>query len=185
MAANNGHVYEFADFRLIPHEGLLLRNGEPLQLSIKAFSALVLLVERHGHLVQKSELIESVWADVFVEEAVLSKCVWSIRNALGEDSKNSTFIQTVPRRGYRFVAPVRVVNDASGAFRLADLHVLDDRDTRFSEEAKPAKNGAGGGVSVSTNGLTTAVPAAEPVGDTGKRSWLGFPRWGMLAGLAG
>jgi len=117
MASLNGKTYVFADFRLVPGEGLLLRNGEPVQLSLKAFATLVMLVERHGHLVQRSELIESVWEDTFVEDANISKCVWSIRNALGEDHKSSKFIQTIPRRGYRFVAPVTTINNSSGAFR--------------------------------------------------------------------
>ncbi|MCC7306294.1 MAG: winged helix-turn-helix domain-containing protein [Acidobacteria bacterium] len=117
MASPNGKTYEFGHFRLVPDEGLLLRDGEPVQLSLKAFATLVILVERHGHLVQRSELIESVWQDTFVEEANISKCVWSIRNALGEDPKESKFVQTIPRRGYRFVAPVTTVNNSSGAFR--------------------------------------------------------------------
>jgi serine/threonine-protein kinase len=113
MASPDRIIYEFGNFRLIPSEGLLLQNGEPVALSLKAFATLVLLVERHGHLVGKSELIESVWTDAFVEEAAVSRCVWAIRNALGEDSKSSTFIQTISRRGYRFVAPVSVLNDSS------------------------------------------------------------------------
>ena len=107
----NGTTYEFSDFRLIPDDGLLLRNDEPIPLPPKAFSTLVLLIERSGHLVNKSELIEKVWSNAFVEEAAVSRCVWTIRNALGGDSKNQQYIQTVPKRGYKFVAPVSVVDD--------------------------------------------------------------------------
>jgi len=106
MKRQNGQIYEFADFRLIPEEGLLLRNGIAVPLTPKAFSALVILVEQHGHLVEKSELIERIWDNAFVEEAAVSRCVWGIRNALGEDPKKKEFIQTVPKRGYRFIADV-------------------------------------------------------------------------------
>jgi DNA-binding winged helix-turn-helix (wHTH) protein/tetratricopeptide (TPR) repeat protein len=102
----DGIIYEFADFRLVPDEDLLLRDGEPVPLPPKAYATLALLIQHHGHLVKKAELIETVWADAFVEEAVVSKCVWTIRNALGEDSKSQRFIQTVPKRGYKFVADV-------------------------------------------------------------------------------
>jgi adenylate cyclase len=111
-------IYEFGDFRLIPGEGLLLHNGEPIALQPKAFAVLALLVERNGHLVAKSEIIDKVWEGAFVEEAAISKSIWFVRNALGDASKEK-FIQTVPRRGYRFVAPVKVLNDPAAAAAAA------------------------------------------------------------------
>lgn len=66
-------IYEFADFRLIPGEALLLHNGVPIALQLKAFALLTLLVERHGHLVSKSEIMNSIWKDTFVEEGAISK----------------------------------------------------------------------------------------------------------------
>lgn len=102
----DGITYEFSVFRLVPDEDLLLRDGQPISLPPKAYATLALLIQRHGHLVKKAELIETVWGDAFVEEAVVSKTVWTIRNALGEDSKNQQFIQTVPKRGYKFVGDV-------------------------------------------------------------------------------
>lgn len=109
MAGENGHIYEFSDFRLIPDEGLLLRNGEPVPLTLKAFATLSLLLERHGHLVHKELLIEHVWDNAFVEEAAVSRCIWTIRNALGDDSRHPKFIQTIPKRGYKFFADVSVI----------------------------------------------------------------------------
>jgi DNA-binding winged helix-turn-helix (wHTH) protein/TolB-like protein/Tfp pilus assembly protein PilF len=114
-------IYEFADFRLIPSEDLLLHNGEQIELNPKAFAVLSLLVERHGHLVSKSEIMDSIWEDSFVEEGAVSKAVWFARNALGDSSKEK-FIQTIPRRGYRFVAPVVVLNDsANGLSRPEEI----------------------------------------------------------------
>lgn len=110
MVGENKKIYEFAEFRLIPGEGLLLNNHAAVDLNPKAFAVLSLLVGRNGHLVSKSEILETVWNDAFIEEAAVSKAVWFIRNALGDASKEK-FIQTVPRRGYRFVASVVVLND--------------------------------------------------------------------------
>jgi len=81
MAVSDGIIYEFGDFRLVPDDDLLLRCDQAIPLTPKAFSTLVLLIERHGHLVRKEELIEKVWASSFVEEAAVSRCVWTIRNA--------------------------------------------------------------------------------------------------------
>ena len=112
MTQKKGQVYEFEGFELDPAEGLLVKkDGGPLSLQPKAFRTLVFLVEHHGHLVEKSALIERVWQDTFVEEAAVSRCIWQIRTALGVDSKDQRFIQTVPKRGYRFVAKVTTRND--------------------------------------------------------------------------
>ena len=110
MTQKKSQIFEFEGFELAPAERLLAKNGAPVSLQPKAFSALVFLVENHGHLVEKSELIDHVWEDTFVEEAAVSRCIWQIRTALGVDSKDQKFIQTVPKRGYRFVAKVTTTN---------------------------------------------------------------------------
>jgi DNA-binding winged helix-turn-helix (wHTH) protein/Tfp pilus assembly protein PilF len=107
----NGKIFEFGDFQLIPGEELLLRQGEPVALNPKAFRVLTLLAERSGHLIEKSEIVNLVWADTFVEEGSLSRAIFLIRHALGETSEEK-FIQTVPKRGYRFVVNTSVF-DAS------------------------------------------------------------------------
>jgi DNA-binding winged helix-turn-helix (wHTH) protein len=122
----NGTIYEFSGFQLIPDDGLLLHDGTSVPLTPKAFSTLVLLVEHHGHLVKKSELIEKVWLNASVDEAAVSRCVWTIRHALGEDSKSQHFIQTVPTLGYKFVAQVSTIEPQ----RSDDAHVLPARANR-------------------------------------------------------
>lgn len=171
MALENGHIYEFADFRLIPAEGLLLRNGVPISLTHKAFSTLVLLVEQHGHLVEKSELIERVWENAFVEEAAVSRCVWKIRNALGEDPKKHEFIQTVPKRGYRFVAEVRQINSVNTNPKESAIQLIPEP---FSPVRFPgAATGVAGHISTavvalsewhrkSENGLEESASGGEP-----------------------
>ena len=100
-------VYEFGRFRLDSAERLLLRSGQPVSLTPKAFDLLVYLVERHGRLVTKQELMRALWSETFVEEANLTYTVSALRKALGErEGQDEQLIQTVPTRGYRFVASV-------------------------------------------------------------------------------
>jgi Tol biopolymer transport system component/DNA-binding winged helix-turn-helix (wHTH) protein len=101
---NRLEIYEFGPFRLEPAEHKLLRGGEVISLTPKVFDMLVMLVRKNGHLLEKDELIRSLWPDSFVEEGNLSNNVFVLRRALGNDHE---YIETVPRRGYRFVGAVR------------------------------------------------------------------------------
>jgi Tol biopolymer transport system component/DNA-binding winged helix-turn-helix (wHTH) protein len=101
--------YEFGSFRLDAGEQLLLRDGEIVQLTPKAFDLLLALVERHGHLLPKDELLKLVWPDSFVEEANLASNISQLRKALGEGENGHRYIETVPKRGYRFVASVQEI----------------------------------------------------------------------------
>lgn len=105
------HFYEFKDFRLDPDERVLLRNGSPVYLTPKAFHLLRILVENHGHIVDKEKLIGEIWADSFVEDGNLAVNATVLRKALEDNAASPTFIETVPRRGYRFIAPVRHVDE--------------------------------------------------------------------------
>lgn len=107
------HFYEFGPFRLDAVERLLLREAEPLPLTPKSFELLLALVERHGHIVEKQELMQAVWPDTFVEETNLTKNIFILRQALGEPDDGGRYIETVPKRGYRFVAQVREVREKS------------------------------------------------------------------------
>ncbi len=99
--------YEFDAFRLDPTEKLLLRHGERIPLTMKAFETLLILVERHGHIVEKTEIMQRVWPDTAVEENNLNQNISAIRKALGENGHEQHFIETLPRRGYRFIGTVR------------------------------------------------------------------------------
>jgi DNA-binding winged helix-turn-helix (wHTH) protein/TolB-like protein/Flp pilus assembly protein TadD len=99
-------IYEFGPYRLDVKERILQRDGEQLPLTPKVFDLLALLVENHGHLMEKDILLKALWPDSFVEEANLNVNVSALRRALGESPTDSRFIETVPRRGYRFVAQV-------------------------------------------------------------------------------
>src|SRR5262245_18516349 len=106
MNQRSNHHYEFGPFRIDIVERLLLRDGESVPLTPKAFDLLFALVEHHGHLLEKDELLKKVWPDTFVEEANLSYNISLIRKALGDGENGQRYIETVPKRGYRFVAQV-------------------------------------------------------------------------------
>jgi TolB-like protein/DNA-binding winged helix-turn-helix (wHTH) protein/Tfp pilus assembly protein PilF len=107
MSTRAQHLYEFGPYRLDTAEQLLLRDGEPVPLTPKAFETLVALVERNGHLVEKDELMKLVWSDAFVEESNVTNNVYALRKMLGPGENGRSYIETVPKRGYRFTAPVR------------------------------------------------------------------------------
>jgi len=107
MAQAAKHLYEFGPFRIDPSEGLLLRDEQPIPLAPKAFEALLLLVESSGHLIEKGVLMQKLWPDSFVEEANLSKYIFTLRQALSDGEDGQKYIETVPKRGYRFVASVQ------------------------------------------------------------------------------
>ncbi|MGH9937859.1 MAG: winged helix-turn-helix domain-containing protein, partial [Blastocatellia bacterium] len=107
--------YEFGPFRLDQAERRLLREGESVPLSPKVFDLLLVLVRRHGEIIEKEELLSAVWPDTIVEENNLSVNISALRKALGERPNEHTYIETLPRRGYRFVAPVREITDQDRA----------------------------------------------------------------------
>lgn len=106
------HLYEFGSFRLDPSQQLLMEGKKKVPLTPKAFQTLLALVESHGRVIGKEELLTKVWPDVFVEEATLAQNVFTLRKQLGDDRETALYIETVPKRGYRFVAEVRRIEPA-------------------------------------------------------------------------
>ncbi|HJQ70138.1 MAG TPA: winged helix-turn-helix domain-containing protein [Blastocatellia bacterium] len=107
MTLETNDFYEFDSFRLDPRERVLLRHGEMVQLTPKAFETLLVLIESSNRVLEKEELMKRIWPDTFVEEANLAVNISLLRKALGERPGGGQYIETVPRRGYRFVASVR------------------------------------------------------------------------------
>jgi Tol biopolymer transport system component/DNA-binding winged helix-turn-helix (wHTH) protein len=103
--------YRFGDYQLAAAERVLRRNGEIVPLPLKSLEVLLVLVEQHGRVVSKQELMEQVWPDSHVEEANLARHIYTLRRTLGESSKEAGeehhYIRTVPGRGYRFVMDVQ------------------------------------------------------------------------------
>ena len=114
-------IYRFADFRLDATEHRLLRGNEEIYLPPKTFDTLLYLVDRHGHLVTKNELLESLWADVFVTENALTRCIKEVRVALNDDAHQPLYIKTFPRVGYKFIADVQEITPADETYQSAAM----------------------------------------------------------------
>jgi len=115
MSQTTDHIFEFGPFRLETSERRLLRDGCPIPLTPKTFEALLALVQSSGRVVTKDDLMKRVWPDAVVEESNLSRIVWTLRKALGDGNGQPAYIETVPKLGYRFVAQVADLVDASPA----------------------------------------------------------------------
>jgi TolB-like protein/DNA-binding winged helix-turn-helix (wHTH) protein/Flp pilus assembly protein TadD len=107
MVSHVQERYEFGPFRFDAAEHTLLRGDKAVALTPKAFETLAMLVRSCGHLVRKEELLERVWRDTIVEEGNLNVIIHTLRKALGDDPRESKYIETVAKCGYRFVAEVR------------------------------------------------------------------------------
>jgi eukaryotic-like serine/threonine-protein kinase len=114
------HLYEFDCFRLDCYEGVLLSEGRRLRLEPKDLEILLVLVENHGHTVGKEELLEKVWPGTFVEEGNLARHISVLRQVLSH-GQNGQYIETIPKRGYRFVAPVREVDLSSAEDQPSEM----------------------------------------------------------------
>jgi TolB-like protein/DNA-binding winged helix-turn-helix (wHTH) protein/Tfp pilus assembly protein PilF len=135
-------LYEFGPFRLDPAEHVLLRDGEPVALRPREFAVLVALVENHGHVLTKDELLKGVWSGQLVEEGNINRQISALRRALGETSGEPQYVETIPKVGYRFVAPVRETRDRS-ADMVIERHtvariVTEEEVTDARGESEPA-----------------------------------------------
>jgi DNA-binding winged helix-turn-helix (wHTH) protein/TolB-like protein/Tfp pilus assembly protein PilF len=118
MSPETQELYEFGRFHLDPYQRLLLRDGQSVPVTHKAFELLIVLIEHSGCLVEKDELLNRVWQDVAVEEGNLAVVISHLRKALGDDREKHEYIETVPKHGYRFVPPVKkteIRRQASGS----------------------------------------------------------------------
>src|SRR3990170_2840079 len=103
--------FRFERFTLDPRDRQLRRDGAPVELNARYFDALTLLAREAGTLVSKDRFLDEVWRGVPVTDEALTQCIKTLRKQLGDDAARPRFIETVPKHGYRFIAPV----DAVGA----------------------------------------------------------------------
>ncbi len=163
-------LYEFGAFRLDSHERLLFRNGEQVPLTPKVFDILLVLVQSSGHVLTKEELLAKVWPDSFVEEGNLNRHISTLRKALGDNLDQPECIDTIPKRGYRFIANVKEV--------LPTPERKGPHEAHSQAETEQAAEG------------TVSLPKDAPVdGDAGrKRSWsagLNWKFWVVVSTTAG
>jgi DNA-binding winged helix-turn-helix (wHTH) protein len=104
MSLESNNLYEFEGFRIDLSERTLRFKDEPIPLAPKVMETLCVLVENQGRLMTKDDLMNEIWRDTFVEERNLTQNIFTLRKIFKEKRKDSKFIETIPRRGYRFVA---------------------------------------------------------------------------------
>jgi Tol biopolymer transport system component/DNA-binding winged helix-turn-helix (wHTH) protein len=135
-------AYEFGDYRLDPLARVLSLRDRPIALAPKSFDLLRLMVERRGRVLERDELMRALWPDTIVEEANLTFQVSTLRKALGEDG--SKWIETVPKHGYRFMAPVREVRETP-AMPPEEVRPEDTRAVKSVEAVNTVATGPGAG----------------------------------------
>ena len=116
--------YEFGGFRVDTHERRLLRDGEVVPLTPKVFDTLLVLVQNSGHILGKDEVLKLVWPNSAVEEGNIARNISTLRKALGESPVDHEYVETVPWRGYRFVANVSEVHDKDAGPSIDSIAVL-------------------------------------------------------------
>ena len=115
--------------------GCLRRDGEPVPLTPKAFDVLAALLEKPGQLISKDELLQKVWPETFVEESNLAYNIFALRKALGDTADNSRYIETVPKKGYRFKASVSPASPSRSAHPASEFGAEPGR-TPFTGETR-------------------------------------------------
>jgi len=114
MTKPEQHYYEFGPFRLSVTDRLLLKGDEVIPLTPKLIDTLFLLTENSGHVLTKPVMMESLWPDSYVEQSSLTQNVSLLRRVLAENGSGEQYIETIPKRGYRFVAEVREICSTDG-----------------------------------------------------------------------
>jgi TolB-like protein/DNA-binding winged helix-turn-helix (wHTH) protein/tetratricopeptide (TPR) repeat protein len=148
-----------------------MRNGEPVPLTPKAFETLVALVQRNGHLVEKDELMKVVWSDAFVEESSLTNNVYALRKMLGPGENGQSYIETVPKRGYRFTGRVKELQAEALVLEKRTITRVVTEET-LADDDSPSRHVIDGGSALATG--------PRPVHADQRPSW----RWLLIALLS-
>src|SRR4051794_21884973 len=152
-------LYEFGRFRFDPANHLLLNEGTPVSLTPKSFEFLLVLVQNGTNLTTKEELMQKVWPDSFVEEANLTVNISALRKLLGETTEGQPYIETVPKKGYRFVARVTELSGDGRGDDGVPSETPEDPSSAPSAEARGTSSSIpGNGQSVFGKRLWTRVP---------------------------
>ena len=146
---NAAATYRFGSFTLQTRDRRLSSDGHEIYLRPRTYETLLYLLERHGHLVTKDELLDTVWAGVTVTENALTRCIKEARSALGDEVQQPAFLRTIPRLGYEFIADVEasealaeeeVVEEEFRAMRLVTTE--EDNDDRAKEPLQAERSAA-------------------------------------------
>jgi DNA-binding winged helix-turn-helix (wHTH) protein/Tol biopolymer transport system component len=175
MAAATKVVYEFGPFRVDPEHRMLLREGQSIPITPKAFDTLLILVQHSREVVSKDELMKMVWPDAFVEEGNLSQNIFMLRKALGDSRDERKYIITLPGCGYRFAVDVRTLPHEDN-----DLVI-----SRHSKSEIILQQTVADSRLFETKGVAALAPTAPAIGLARPSKRLsGLVIWLTLAGLA-
>lgn len=180
------HFYEFDSFLVDEMERLLLREVEPVALTPKAFELLLVLVSNAGIALAKEELMERIWPDSFVEEANLAVNISMLRKALGERPDGGQYIETLPRRGYRFAAEVAEFWDERSPSTVTSITPAPAERT-IEEKAAEEKPAAEINVAPASSEPATQKPAASRMQNflTGRRILMTAFAFALLIAMIG
>ena len=137
MSSQENQLYEFGPYVMDARSRILLKDGATVRLTPKAFDTLFVLVQHASQVVEKEQLLKEVWPDIFVEEGSPSHNIHGLRKALGDDSSEPRYIETIPKRGYRFVAPVKI---SQGAPEQVGLNAVEEDALVREEHTVPHVN---------------------------------------------
>jgi len=141
MAQAIAHFYRFGEFTVDADQKVLLFQDKPRPLTPKVFDTLLILVENSGRIVEKEELINRLWPDTFVEENNLTSNILQLRKSLGDNARRPTYIETVARRGYRFIMPVEtneLGRSIAGGDTAAEVHSIPSTQSEVLREHERA-----------------------------------------------
>jgi len=166
MTKDVRHFYEFGPFRVDVVNRLLLRDGEPLPVTPKAVETLLALIDKSGEVLSREDLMQSVWPDSAVEDGSLTQNIYLLRKYLGKAPNGVSYIDTIPRRGYRFVGQVG---------RPVDLSQLPEtgQPTKEAAEAGPLQSGYDQAATQGQQGRQDNDGPTRQVEDYARRWWMG------------
>src|SRR5215210_3454547 len=166
----------FDDVRVEPAAFRVWKAGAAVPLEPKAFEVLLFLIRNRGRVVQKRELLDSVWRDTFGGDNALTREIAQLRKALGDDARHARYIETVPTRGYRFTAEVSETEAAANGVSAAATNGV------RAEALKAATTVAPGETRAATVALPTpqeSIPTVEPQGERRRQNLLTPARAGL------
>lgn len=140
FALNRGErrLYGFGPFVLDADERLLTLDGSLVQLPPKAFDLLIVLIKNGGHLVRKEEILRTIWPDAEVEEGNITFNISLVRKALSDNATKPSYIETVPKQGYRFIAPVRLLKEEEARPLTTEFQSAEETNASEVDEQEPA-----------------------------------------------
>jgi eukaryotic-like serine/threonine-protein kinase len=177
MSLKQQNFFEFGEFRLDARQRVLCAaDRSEIPLAPKVFETLQVLVENHSVILDKDYLLKRIWPDAFVEEGSLARNISILRRALGESPDDQRYIQTIPKRGYRFIAPVKMIPDHRGVLVVEEQTTVQ---ATFDVEMTGASNAS----EATTGSATGTTGPSQPLGSQVAPAKRGYLQW-SLAGLA-